>query len=82
MAKNKSISDQLLAAYLDGKTSPAETLLVLEALKQDSSLREALGIALAVDDKVTFDILPMMEHAAQKPGQYMQRIVRGVYPAS
>lgn len=68
MAKNKSISDQLLAAYLDGKTSPAETLLVLEALKQDSSLREALGIALAVDDKVTFDILPMMEHAAQNQG--------------
>ena len=68
MEKNKRISDQLLAAFLDGKTSPAETLLVLEALKQDSSLREALGIALAVDDKVTFDILPMMEHAAQNQG--------------
>lgn len=65
MAKNNRISDQLLAAYLDGKTSPEETLRVLEALKTDRELCEALGIALAVDDRTTYDILPMMQLAAQ-----------------
>lgn len=68
MAKNKRISDQLLAAYLEGKTSPTETLEVLDALKRDSSMREALDIALLVDDKATYDILPMMELAAQNTG--------------
>ena len=65
MAKNNCISDQLLAAYLDGKTSPEETLRVLEALKTDHELCEVLGIALAIDDNATYDILPMMQLAAQ-----------------
>lgn len=68
MANNKRISDQLLAAYLDGNSSPAETLRVLGALKTDHELRETLDIALAVDDKATYDILPMTELAAQNQG--------------
>lgn len=69
MAKNKHISDQLLAAYLDGNTSPAETLEVLEALKQDSGLREVLDVSISVekDNEAAIDVLPMMEYVAENP---------------
>ena len=68
MAKNKRISDQLLAAFLDGNTSPAETLEVLEALKTDSELREVLDVSINADkENEVIDVLPMMEYAAENP---------------
>lgn len=65
MANINNISDELLAAYLEGNTSEAETLEVLNALKADPKLQEALDIALKVEDETaqTTD-LPAMQIAA------------------
>ena len=45
MENKNYISDELLAAYLDGNTNEAETLEVLTAIKDDPSLKEVLDIA-------------------------------------
>ena len=65
--KEKYISDELLAAYLDGNTSEAETMEVLGAIKSDPELREVLGIAMDVENVGAFeyDTLPMMKLAAE-----------------
>lgn len=73
--KSNNISDELLAAYLDGNTNKAETMEVLEALNTDSELREILDIATRVDidnsqlatSDFQFggDVLPMMGMAAE-----------------
>lgn len=67
MRNNENISDELLAAYLDGNTNEAETMGVLEALNVDSELREVMDIALDVDDDTwsAYDVLPMMKMAAE-----------------
>ena len=75
MANKKYISDELLAAYMEGNTNEAETLEVLSALKADPELRETLGIALQVEGNDSqysilnsqFDmrVLPMMKLAAE-----------------
>lgn len=64
---NNYISDDLLAAYLDGNTNEEETLAVLKALKTDPVLRETLEIALRVKEEPlsNFDILPMLQMAAE-----------------
>ena len=63
--KNK-ISDELLAAYLDGNTNEEETKQILQALNSDSALREVLDIAINVDEwEEANDILPMMFMAAE-----------------
>jgi len=66
MANKKYISDELLAAYLDGNTSKEETEQILQALKYDDSLRETLDIALQVDetDYAQLKELPMLQKAA------------------
>lgn len=65
---NKSyISDELLAAYLDGNTNEEETKQVLRALKTDKELQAVLDIAMQVDDanaQVNVDFLPMLQKAA------------------
>lgn len=66
--ENKSyISDELLAAYLDGNTNEAETLEVLSAIKDDPSLREAMDIAMDLEEEetATYNVLPMMKLAAE-----------------
>lgn len=50
MANKRNIPDELLAAFLDGQTDGAETRQVLAALREDSRLREAVEIALQVDE--------------------------------
>ena len=60
MANKDSISDELLAAYLDGNTSEEETRQVLRALKTDKQLREVLDIALQAEEQT----LPMLQMAA------------------
>lgn len=67
MAKNNFISDEQLAAYLDGNLTEAEACEVLRAMKSDKELSEILGIALDVDEttSVPYDILPMMQLAAE-----------------
>ena len=66
MANKKYISDELLAAYLDGNASKEETELILQAMKSDDSLRETLDIALQVDETgyAQLEELPMLQKAA------------------
>ena len=52
MADKDLISDELLAAYLDGNTSEEETRQVLQALKEDKQLQEVLNVALQVEDVI------------------------------
>lgn len=50
MANKHHISDELLAAYLDGNTNEEETKQVLQALKDDPELQEILDIATSIDE--------------------------------
>ena len=66
MENKNYISDELLAAYLDGNTNEAETLEVLNAIKNEPSLKEALDIALDLEEEsATYNVLPMMKLAAE-----------------
>ena len=67
MANNYYISDELLAAYLEGNTTEEETRQVLNALKDNPKLREVVETALSVgiDETLSFDILPMSRIAAE-----------------
>ena len=68
MANKKHISDELLAAYLEGNTNEQETMDVLNAMKADPELREVLDIALKVDNddcQIKEDILPILQMAAK-----------------
>lgn len=73
MANKEKISDELLAAYLDGNTSEEETKQVLQALKEDKELQEVLDIALKTEEEMTLfninsslsnEALPMLQMAA------------------
>lgn len=73
MANKNIISDELLAAFLDGNTSKEETLQVLQALKTDKQLQEIVDVALKTDEDssliphnptVSIEMLPMLQRAA------------------
>ena len=74
MANKDIITDELLAAYLDGNTSKEETELILKTLKADKGLQEVLDIALQTEEddaailpistSFTEEILPMLQEAA------------------
>ena len=63
MANKDYISDELLAAYLEGNTNEEEMKLVLQALKNDKELQEVLDIALNTNAE-EIEILPMLQKAA------------------
>lgn len=64
MAETINISDELLAAYLEGNTNETETQEVLNAIKNNPELQEVLDIALNVEDYTSYNALPMMKLAA------------------
>ena len=69
MGNKGYISDELLAAYLDGNASEEETKRILLALGEDKELQEVLDIALQVEDETisssfTTDVIPMLQMAA------------------
>ena len=69
MANKDILSDELLAAYLDGNTNEEETRQVLQALKTDKQLQEIFDIALQVENDVSLiplqdEVLPMLQMAA------------------
>lgn len=43
------LSDELIAAYLDGNATAEECLLILQAMEYDAQLRERLRVSLTVD---------------------------------
>lgn len=53
MADKDFISDELLAAYLDGNTNKVETQQVLQTLKTDKSLQEVLQVAIETDKETS-----------------------------
>ena len=61
------ISDELIAAYLEGKATPAETRLVLSAMQHDTELREVLSVVTQSDAPVTIPLYPMQSMAAENP---------------
>lgn len=74
MSENKRmISDELLAAFLDGNTSAAETLSVLQAAEHDEELKAVISIAQEVDADLSHDVspLPMTAVAARQREGYL-----------
>jgi len=69
MGKDKHISSETIAAYLDGKATPSEIRQVVDALISDAGLRELLRVADTVDMELAqmehgVEILPMTALAA------------------
>lgn len=56
MEDKNLISDELLAAFLDGNTNKEETLQVLHAIKNDASLRHIVELATAIADDDVHDL--------------------------
>ena len=75
MNDNNYISDELLAAFLDGNTNAEDTMRVLKATVQDMELQEVIRLAGEVDKDLCATIrpriLPMTAMAAQKKGNYL-----------
>lgn len=59
--KNKYISDELLAAFLEGNVNEEEMTQVISAAKSDAQLREVLNVALKMED----ESLPILQMAAE-----------------
>ena len=73
MANKDIISDELLAAFLEGNTSKEETQRILQAMKTDKELQEVLSVAVQTDKEIPLvynqpsmsdDVLPMLQMAA------------------
>lgn len=68
--KNNIISDELLAAFLDGNVNKEEAEKVLSAIKSDKELIEILSMSEEVDSELSNEenrILPIMSLAAAHP---------------
>jgi len=73
--KANSISDELLAAFMEGNTSQEETQIVLDAMASDQELQELIQLSMKVDEDMEasdfelcptpFRTLPMLERAAR-----------------
>ena len=82
------ISDELLTAYTEGRTTPEETMRVVEALKHDPALRETLFIIGSIDanEESAGVELPMVRLAAASEGnlcdvQCERRILKDYFEA-
>ena len=67
MANKQHISDEQLAAYLDGNVNEKEMLQFLQTVKSDKELQEVFDIALRVEgEQPQFgsEELPMLQKAA------------------
>ena len=75
MNDKNQISDELLAAFLDGNTNAEDTMRVLNAAKQDMELQEIIRIASEVDEDMAITvkptIIPMTAMAAKKKETYL-----------
>jgi len=61
MANNQHISDELLAAFLEGNVNEKEVAQVLQAARADAEIQEVLDIAMQLDDAE----LSMLQMAAE-----------------
>ena len=69
------ISDELLAAFLDGNTNAEDTMRVLNAAEQDMELQEIIRIASELDEDMAITVkptvIPMTAMAAKKKETYL-----------
>lgn len=66
MANIDNISDEMLAAYLEGNANADETMQVLDALQTDDVLRETLEVAMSIEaEDRSLEVLPMTRLAAE-----------------
>ena len=57
------ITDEQIAAYLEGNASMEETQQIISAMQYDEELREVLSIATDINEETVLadnDVLPMM----------------------
>ena len=75
MNDKNQISDELMAAFLDGNTNAEDTMRVLNAAEQDMELQEIIRIASEVDEDMAITIkptvIPMTAMAAKKKETYL-----------
>lgn len=75
MSENNHISDELLAAFLDGNTNAEDTMRILKAAEQDMELQEMIRIASEVDEDMAItvkpNIIPMAAMAAKTKETYL-----------
>lgn len=75
MSENNHISDELLAAFLDGNTNAEDTMRVLKAAEQDMELQEFIRIASEVDEDMAITVkptlIPMTAMAAKTKETYL-----------
>lgn len=75
MSDNNHISDELLAAFLDGNTNAEDTMRVLKAAEQDMELQEIIRIASEVDEDMAIirkpAIIPITAMAAKTKETYL-----------
>ena len=75
MNDKNQISDELLAAFLDGNTNAEDTMRVLNAAEQDMELQEIIRISSEVDEDMAITvkptIIPMTAMAAKKKETYL-----------
>ena len=64
MRNTDTISDQLIAAFLDGNATPEETRTVLSALPHDAGLREVLSVVTRSGQISDLSPYPMQSMAA------------------
>lgn len=66
MANIDNISDEMLAAYLEGNANADDTIQVLDALQTDDVLRETLDVAMSIEaEDRSLEVLPMTRMAAE-----------------
>lgn len=72
---NNYISDEMLAAFLDGNTNAEDTMRVLKAAEQDMELQDMIRIASEVDEDMAItvkpNIIPMAAMAAKTKENYL-----------
>lgn len=73
MEKEYNITDELIAAFMEGNATPKETRMVMDAVASDDDLRRILRLSMEVDDDLEGAYmqqpasnipLPMLERAA------------------
>lgn len=75
MDNNNYISDELLAAFLDGNANAEDTMRVLKAAERDMELQEIIRITSEVDEDMAItvkpNIIPMVAMAAKTKETYL-----------
>ena len=67
MKNDNHISDELIAAYLEGKATLQEVQSLLAAVKVDPTLRETMQILMESEEQSAAALYPLLSMAAENP---------------